>query len=102
MRNPTRQLYRCNFRPLTLDGFPTSCESGIEPFVDVEAANAEEASRRAYALKGCPITEVTRLEGKQPRTSRTRTARKPRPVIQLMTGVAMLAAMQAISDRKAA
>ena len=102
MRNPTQQLYRCSFHPLTIDGLPVSCESGIEPYVDVEAPNAEEASRRAYALKACPITEVTRLEGKQPRAARARAPRKPRPIIQLMTGAAMLAAMQAISDRKAA
>lgn len=100
MRNPTKQRYRCTFRPLTLDGMPTACESGVEPHVDVEAANAEDAARQAHQLKGCPITEVTRLEGKQPKP--TRTPRKPRPVIQLMTGAQMLAAMQAIGARKAA
>lgn len=100
MRKTTTQRYRCTYRPLTIDGFPVASESGVEPFIEVDARNAEEAARLAYAAKRCPITDAVRIEDAPKRTARP--ARSPRPVIQLMTGAALLAAAQAIVARGAA
>jgi hypothetical protein len=54
--------YRCTYTPLDRDGFPVPCDTGVLPFVQVRAANAEDAQRAANALTGCPITEVQRLD----------------------------------------
>ena len=54
--------YRCHYTPLDRDGFPAPSETGVLPFVQVQATDAEAAQRIAYALKCCPIANVERLE----------------------------------------
>jgi hypothetical protein len=54
--------YRCTYTPLDRDGFPVPCDTGVLPFVQVKAGDAEEAQRAAHALTGCPVTEVQRIE----------------------------------------
>lgn len=54
--------YRCHYTPLDRDGFPVPSDSGLQPFVQVKAANAEHALRAAFATIGCPISHVERLE----------------------------------------
>ena len=54
--------YRCTYTPLDRDGFPVPCDTGVLPFVQVQAGDAEEAQRAAHALTGSPITEVQRIE----------------------------------------
>lgn len=58
----TPRSYRCTYTPLDRDGFPVPSDTGVLPFVQVQATTAEEAQRAAFALKGCPITDVQRLE----------------------------------------
>ncbi len=55
--------YRCHYTPLDRDGFPVLTDTGILPFVQVQASGAEAAQRAAHAVTGCPIAEVQRLEG---------------------------------------
>lgn len=59
----SERSYRCSYTPLDRDGFPVPCESGVLPFVQLQANDAEQAQRLAHALTGCPIDEVQRLEG---------------------------------------
>lgn len=61
MADPQRS-YRCHYTPLDRDGFPVPNESGILPFVQVQAPSAESAQRTAWATVGAPITHVERLE----------------------------------------
>lgn len=58
----TPRSYRCTFTPLDRDGLPVPCDTGVLPFVQVQATSAEDAQRIAHALKGCPIVEVQRLD----------------------------------------
>lgn len=62
MQTSTRS-YRCSYNPLDRDGFPVTTDTGVLPFVQVQADDAEQAQRAAHALTGCPIAEVQRLEG---------------------------------------
>lgn len=62
--------YRCHYTPKDRDGWPLPCESGVLPFVQVQATDAEAAQRAAFALTGCSIAEVQRLEPNEPRTER--------------------------------
>jgi hypothetical protein len=54
--------YRCHYTPLDRDGFPVPSDSGLLPFVQVKATNAEHALRAAFATIRCPISHVERLE----------------------------------------
>lgn len=54
--------YRCHYTPLDLNGFPVPSDSGLLPFVQVKASNAEHALRAAFATIRCPISHVERLE----------------------------------------
>ncbi len=58
-----QRSYRCHYTPTDRDGFPLPSDSGVLPFVQLQAASAELAHRAAHALTGCPIDEVQRLEG---------------------------------------
>ena len=58
---PTRS-YRCHYTPLDRYGFPVPSDSGLLPFVQIKACNAEHAQRAAFATIGCPISHVERLE----------------------------------------
>lgn len=54
--------YRCFFTPLDRDGLPVLSESGVQPFVQVKANDAEHAQRAAHHTVGCPISDVQRIE----------------------------------------
>jgi hypothetical protein len=58
--------YRCHYTPLDRDGFPVASEAGLLPYVQVKAANAEQAARAAQHTLGCPICYVERLDGEAP------------------------------------
>lgn len=59
----SERSYRCHYTPLDRDGFPVPSESGVLPFIQLQADDAEQAQRLARSLTGCPICEVQRLEG---------------------------------------
>lgn len=59
---PKVRRYRCTYTPLDRDGHPVPSDTGVLPYVQVQAANAEDAQRLAYATVGCPIAEVQRVE----------------------------------------
>lgn len=50
--------YRAHLRPAGLDA-----ETGVLPFIQLQAANAEHAMRAAHAVTGHPVESVERLEG---------------------------------------
>jgi hypothetical protein len=54
--------HRCHYNPKDRDGWPVACESGVLPFVQVQATDAEHAQRVAHAVTQCPIASVERLE----------------------------------------
>jgi hypothetical protein len=59
--------YRCHYTPKDRHGWPVPCETGVLPFIQVQAPDAEAAQRAAWSLTGCAINSVERLE---PRTDR--------------------------------
>lgn len=59
---PTRS-YRCPYFPKDRQGYPQASESGTLPFVQVKAANAEQAQRMAHHVTGCAIADAERVEG---------------------------------------
>ncbi|WP_428421927.1 hypothetical protein [Methylibium sp.] len=62
MSTSNHRSYRCYFTPLDRNGIPVACDTGVLPFVQVQAPNAEHAQRAARALTGCPIHTAERLE----------------------------------------
>lgn len=54
--------YRCSYHPKDTNGFPVAAESGVLPSIRLQAANAEEAARLAYATTGCVIALAERIE----------------------------------------
>lgn len=58
----SERSYRCHYTPLDRDGFPVPSESGVLPFIQLKAEDAEQAQRLARSLTGCPIAEVQRLD----------------------------------------
>jgi hypothetical protein len=58
----TSKSYRAFYTPLDRNRFPVVSDSGLLPFVQVRAPNAEHAQRAAFATIGCPISHVERLE----------------------------------------
>lgn len=61
MQKASTRSYRCNYHPL-VGAFAALCDSGILPFVQVQARNAEEAQRLAHHITGCAISDVQRLD----------------------------------------
>jgi hypothetical protein len=57
-----QRRYRCTYHPKDRDGFPAAAETGVLPFVQLHAANAEEAQRQAHHLTGCSVSSVERLD----------------------------------------
>ena len=53
--------YRCHYHPTDRDGLPVPCDSGVLPYVQVQAASAEQAQRLAHKLKQAPIAQVERF-----------------------------------------
>lgn len=58
---PTRS-YRCTYHPQDGYGFPAPADTGVLPFVQLKARDAEDAQRKAHAVTGCPVSQVERLE----------------------------------------
>jgi hypothetical protein len=54
--------YRCHYHPKDRSGFPAACDTGVLPFVQVKARDAEHAQRVAHGLTGCSISNVERLD----------------------------------------
>jgi hypothetical protein len=62
MSMATKRSYRCFYTPLDREGYPIPADSGVLPFVQVQADNAEHAQRAAFNTTGCPVASVERLE----------------------------------------
>lgn len=62
MQITPKRSYRCFFTPVDRFGAPDLCESGVQPFVQLQEADAERAQRAAHHVTGCPITGVERLD----------------------------------------
>ena len=60
--SPASRSYRCFFSPKGLNGYPVATDSGILPFVQVRATDAEAARRAAHHVTGCPVSNVERLD----------------------------------------
>jgi hypothetical protein len=69
LHTPTRS-YRCHYTPLDRNGFPVPSDSGLLPFLQVKASNAEHAHRVAFGKIGCPISHVERLDDAKPAARR--------------------------------
>ena len=54
--------YRCHYHPKDRNGYPAACDTGVLPFVQVKARDAEHAQRVAHQLTGCSISNVERLD----------------------------------------
>ena len=54
--------YRAFYAPKDGGGYPVPTDSGVLPFVQIQASDAESAQRAAFALTGCSIAEVQRLD----------------------------------------
>lgn len=54
--------YRCSYHPKDANGYPAPADTGVLPFVQLRAANAEDAQRKAFHLTGSPIAGVERIE----------------------------------------
>jgi hypothetical protein len=63
---PAQRHYRAYYTPLDRDRFPVPCDTGVLPYVQVLATDAEHAQRAAHAVTGCPIANVERLEAVAP------------------------------------
>lgn len=58
----TPRSYRCTYSPLDRDGAPALNDTGVLPHLQVQARNAEDAQRVAFAILKAPIVQVERLE----------------------------------------
>ena len=54
--------YRCHYHPKDRNGHPAACDTGVLPFIQVNARDAEQALRVAHQLTGCSISNVERLD----------------------------------------
>jgi hypothetical protein len=54
--------YRCHYHPKDRNGYPAQCDTGVLPFVQLRARDAENAQRLAHQLTGCSISGVERIE----------------------------------------
>lgn len=61
MIHPSRS-YRCHYHPRDGGGYPMPAETGVLPFVQLKAANAEDAQRKAHHVTGCSVVSAERLE----------------------------------------
>lgn len=59
---PATRSYRCAYTPLDRYRVPLVNDTGVLPTLQVQARNAEDAQRLAFATIGCPIVMVERLE----------------------------------------
>lgn len=54
--------YRCHYHPQDGSGFPMPADTGVLPFVQVQASSAEDALRKAHAVTGCAVATAERME----------------------------------------
>lgn len=54
--------YRCTYTPRDALGHLNPSDTGTAPFVQFQAANAEQALGIAQQVTGCPVIEATRIE----------------------------------------
>ncbi|WP_390342328.1 hypothetical protein ACFJIS_18910 [Variovorax boronicumulans] len=54
--------YRCFYTPTDRFGVPVATDTGVLPYVQVKADDAEGAQRAAHHATGCPVSSVERLE----------------------------------------
>lgn len=59
---PTRS-YRCHYHPKAPGGQSVPADTGVMPFIQLKATNAETAQRAAHHITGCAIDGVERIEG---------------------------------------
>lgn len=62
MPNVQPRSYRCHYTPKDRDGFPVPSETGVLPYLQLQARDAEEAQRLAFNATGCSISHVERIE----------------------------------------
>lgn len=55
--------YRCNYYPKGPGGYPVPADTGVLPYIQLKAPNAETAQRAAHHVTGCAIDSVERVEG---------------------------------------
>jgi hypothetical protein len=58
----SRRSYRCTYHPTDSAGFASISDTGVLPFVQLRASDAEEAQRLAHHITGCAVSEVQRLD----------------------------------------
>ena len=63
---PAARSYRCYYAPKDPNGWLLPAETGVLPFIQVLATDAEDAQRKAHHVTGCPIANVERLEPVSP------------------------------------
>ena len=54
--------YRCSYYPKDRFGSPVATDTGVLPFVQLKATDAEDAQRKAHAVTGCAVVGVERIE----------------------------------------
>lgn len=59
----TARRYRCCYTPRDAFGHVNPSDTGVAPFVQFLAANAEQALDIAQQVTGCPVIDATRIEG---------------------------------------
>lgn len=62
MMHGVSRPYRAFYTPLDRDGWPVPSETGVLPYVDLKATDAEHAQRKAHERTKCPIDRVERIE----------------------------------------
>lgn len=55
--------YRCYYTPRDALGHLNPSDTGAAPFVQLHAANGEQALSLAQQVTGCPVSMVVRIEG---------------------------------------
>lgn len=62
MHVKTKRSYRCSYYPKDRYGSPVATDTGVLPFVQIRATDAEDAQRKAHAVTGCAVVGVERIE----------------------------------------
>lgn len=63
MQIKVQRSYRCSYYPNDRFGSPLAADTGVLPFVQLKATDAEDAQRKAHAVTGCAVVGVERMEG---------------------------------------
>lgn len=58
----TLRSYRCYYTPVDRFGSPVATDTGVLPYTQIKAEDAESAQRAAHRKTGCPVSSVERLE----------------------------------------